>query len=153
MSELPQIAHRWEPILGIPETPAYDFAVESSGAGRLALTLKYSLIAGNDARDMRLVFGEVLAFRTHWDGDKPVVGGIADPPKCCEGPCEGFAWPLLTIENSDWLASGDFAVSRHLASDLGQEQWSQFSVITLERGVDIIARGLISTAWLPTHAD
>jgi len=109
MSERQQIAHRWEPVPDIPEPPAYDFSAESSGAGRLTLTLKYSLVAGNDARDMRIVFGDVIAFRTYWDGDTPAVGGVSVPPWCFEGPCKGVTWSLLYAENSQWLVSGDFA--------------------------------------------
>jgi hypothetical protein len=151
MSGPPQIAHRWEPLQDIPETPAYDFAVESSGIGRLTLTLRYSLVAGNDARDLRLIFKDVLAFRTNWDGNTPVVGGIIDPPRCTKGRCEGYTWSLLAIENSRWLAGGDFATSLHVASDLGEDQWRQFSVIAIERGIDIIARGEVSATWLRVH--
>ena len=148
MTKLIQAVHRWEPIEGIPETPTYDFAIESDADGQLKLRLSYSLVAGNDDRDMQLIFASVLAFRTHWDGDKPAVGRISDPPRCLSGPCAGFTWPLLIVKYSEWLASEDFDVSRAVSSAAGEESWRQFSVVAMQRSIDVIARGAVSATWL-----
>ena len=55
------------------------------------------------------------------------------------------------IENSEWFASGDFATSRPLATDLGETEWSQFTIIAMERGIDIVARGSVTATWHRTQ--
>jgi hypothetical protein len=133
MGQTQQTAVQWRPLSDILETSCADFRLESFEDRRLVLTVRYSWMTECDNRDLKLGFSQVLAFRTHWDGDSPSVGKLV-------------TWPLLIVENSDWLASGDFCTSNFGASQ-GHESWTQYSVISLERSVDIVARGAITANW------
>lgn len=140
-----QLLTRWCPVAGLPDTPIYDFAVESLECGKASLTCNYANIVGSDGRNLLLTFHEMLAFRVHWDGDAPMVGRYQDAPRC-QG--DRYIWPLLDVKNSEWLASGDFDTSRAIAEALNQAPWAQFSIVTLERSIDVIARGEISADWI-----
>jgi len=62
------------------------------------------------------------------------------------------AAPLLIVKNSRWLASGDFDTSVAIADSMKAESWQQFTIVTLERGIDVIARGEISAKWVTAKA-
>jgi len=143
-----QTAVRWCPLADIPETPIEDFVLESSRAGQLRLVLRYSQIPVNPDRDLELMFSDALALRMHWEGDAPLVGGrLVDPPRC-GGKSSQFIWPLLIVKNSRWLVSGDFDTSNFIAEAMKTEPWQQFTFLTLERSIDIIARGEVSANWI-----
>ena len=74
---------------------------------------------------------------------------MIDPPHCASDKFSGFVWPLLIVKNSRWLASGDFDTSVAIAAGTNKEPWQQFTVVTLERSIDIIARGDVSANGLP----
>lgn len=76
-----------------------------------------------------------------------MVGRLNNPPYCASDEFFPFVWPLLIVENSQWLASGDFDTSMTISDAMNQEPWQQFSILTLERSIDIIARGEISAEW------
>jgi hypothetical protein len=137
----------WRPLADIPETPCADFVLKSSQAGKLSLVLRYSQIARNADRDLTIVFSDALASRTHWDGDAPVVGRLIDPPHCTSDQFSRFVWPLLIVKNSRWLAGGDFDTSVAIAAGMNLAPWQQFTVLTLERSIDIIARGEVDAKW------
>jgi hypothetical protein len=141
---------RWEPIAGIPESTAYDYAVESRRATKLTVVLEYSKVKGNPVRNLELAFEEVAAFRGRWDGDIPAVGALADPPRCAYGPCKGMTWSLIIVENSQWLASPDLLTSTSVAKASGKERWRHYAIVTMERGLDVIARGIVQARWVPT---
>jgi hypothetical protein len=143
-----QTAIRWCPLADIPETPCEDFILESTRAGQLRLVLRYSQIRVNPDRDLELTFSEVLGLRIHWDGDAPVVGRLIAPPHCEGEKFSGFVWPLLIVRNSQWLACGDFSTSLLLAEGTKAEPWQQFTFLTLERSIDVIARGEVSAGWI-----
>jgi hypothetical protein len=147
-----QTVIRWRPLADIPETPCADFILESSQAGQMSLALRYSQIAGNTDRDLTITFSDALALRIHWDGDAPVVGKLIDPPHCASDEFSQFVWPLLIVKNSRWMASGDFDTSVGIAAGMNMEPWQQFTVVTLERSIDIIARGEVSAKWATAKA-
>ena len=141
-----QTAVRWCPLADIPETPIEDFILESSKAGQLRLVLRYSQIPVNPDRDLALMFSDALALRMHWEGDAPLVGRLVDPPRCAgDSRC---IWPLLIVKNSRWLASGEFDTSNFIAEEMKRELWQQFTFLTLERSIDVIARGEVSANWI-----
>jgi hypothetical protein len=146
MTPLQQKALRWCPTSDIPETPCYDFSLESSGTSQLRLTLQYSKIRGNPDRDLVLIFSDVCAFRCYWDGDGVDLG--TPRPLCASPAFRGYPWPLLTIENSRWIASADFATSRYVAEAFAEEAWQHFRVLTLERHLDVLARGAVAAEWI-----
>jgi hypothetical protein len=143
-----QIAIRWCPLADIPGTPCEDFILESPKAGQLRLVLRYSQIRVNSDRDLELTFSDTLGLRIHWDGDAPVVGRLTNPPHCEGDKFSGYVWPLLIVKNSRWLASGDFSTSLLIAEGVKSESWRQFSIVTLERSLDIIARGEVAATWI-----
>jgi hypothetical protein len=144
-----QIAVRWCPLADIPESPIEDFVFESSRAGQLRLVLRYSQIPVNPDRDLELMFSDALALRMHWEGDAPLVGGrLVDPPHCVGDQVSQYIWPLLIVKNSRWLVSGDFDTSNFFAEAEKREPWQQFTFLTLERSIDIIARGEVSANWI-----
>lgn len=145
MTDLRQGAARWEPVPDIPETPCADFSLESDETGRLRLLLRYSWIRGNQA-DLALDFADVRAIRTFWDGDGD--GSIYDCVPRCSGTHSYYLWPLQEISRSDWLGSGNFVASVEIARARGQEPWRHYRIITLERSLDILARGSISGRWI-----
>ena len=146
MIALTSKALRWEPTTAIPETPCADFTLESYETGTLKLTLRFSWVKGN-AFDLLLTFSEVRAIRTFWDGDGDGSLSDLEPPRC-SGPYSGYIWPLLEIEQSRWLNSGDFAASIAIADGTSQLPWRHYRVLTLERSLDILARGTILTEWM-----
>jgi hypothetical protein len=143
-----QIAIRWCPLADIPETPCEDFILESSKAGQLRLVLRYSQIPVNSDRDLELLFSDALALRMHWEGDAPLVGRLVDPPRCAGDKFSRCIWPLLIVKNSRWLASGEFDTSNFIAEEMKREPWQQFTFLTLERSIDVIARGEVSANWI-----
>jgi hypothetical protein len=149
MQETEQQALRWQPIDDLPNTPCADFGIETPVAGQLKLTVRYSWISGNADRDLLLTFPDFCGLRVHWDGDAPVVGRIENAPRCESEKFGGFIWPLLHIENPQWLRAGDFDTSNAIAEGSGQAEWQQFTVIALERSVDIIARLPVTAEWVP----
>ncbi len=146
MIALTSKALRWEPTTAIPETPCADFTLESFETGVLKLTLRFSWIKGNSS-DLILTFSEVQAIRTFWDGDGYGSQTYLEPPYC-SGSFSGYIWPLLEIEQSRWLNSGDFAVSIAIAEAHSQLPWRHYRVLTLERSLDILARGTILSEWI-----
>jgi hypothetical protein len=124
--------------------------LESFEAGSLKLTLRYSWIVGNSS-DLMLNFPEVRAIRTFWDGDGERDQFNTEPPRCA-GERVGYIWPLLEIESSRWMESSAFSTSMAIAQALGQEPWRHYQVITLERSLDILARGTVTGVWLPGSA-
>jgi hypothetical protein len=143
-------AIRWEPTEEIPETPCADFTLESYETGVLKLTLRYSWIEGNNY-DLMLTFSDVRAIRTFWDGDGDGSQTDKEPPRCI-GANSQFTWPLLEIEQSRWLNSGAFATSIAMVDASNELPWRHYRVLTLERSVDILARGAIPGKWVaPTH--
>jgi hypothetical protein len=145
MTVFHQEAVRWEPVPNIPETPCADFTFESYETGRLRLLLRYSWIRGNQS-DLVLDFAGVRAIGTFWDGD-------GDHPKYesaprCSGVHGAYLWPLLEIGGSHWLGSGNFAASIAIAEVCGEEPWRHYRILTLERSLDLLARGPISGRWV-----
>jgi hypothetical protein len=141
--ELQERSLRWEPAPGIPETPIAEVALESAQSGHLRLKLKYFLIQSNDDRDLLLTFSEVRAFKVYWDGD--AVSQEKDRPRCSGPRFPDDFWPLLLVENSKWIASGDFLGFGPFALDA---TYQHFRVLTLDRHVDIIATGAVSAEWI-----
>jgi hypothetical protein len=150
MTALSQRVSRWEPVADIPDSPCGDFKLESCEAGNATLTLRYSWVVGNDA-DLVLSFSEVNAIRTFWDGDGDGVKSDGEPPRC-SGVHAGYIWPLLLVEPSAWLRSGAFDTSLFIAESMNREPWRHYRVITLERSVDILARGTILGHWIAASA-
>ena len=150
MSANLQRVARWEPVADIPDSPCGDFLLESYEAGKAKLTLRYSWVKGNDS-DLILNFHEVVSIRTFWDGDGGGVMSHEEPPRCL-GLHAGFIWPLLLVEQSAWLESGQFAASIAIAEALKEEPWQHYQVLTLERSVDILARGAITGHWIAGSA-
>jgi hypothetical protein len=52
------------------------------------------------------------------------------------------------VKNSRWLASGEFDTSNFIAEEMKREPWQQFTFLTLERSIDVIARGEVSANWI-----
>jgi hypothetical protein len=148
MTALSPKAIRWEPTIAIPETPCADFMIESYETGVLNLTLRYSWIKGNSA-DLLLTFQETRAIRTFWDGDGDGSQSDLESPRCADAQ---WIWPLLEIEHSRWLSSGNFTASIAIAEATSQLPWRHYRVLTLERSIDVLARGAILAEWVaPSH--
>lgn len=145
MTTLHQEAVRWEPVANIPDTPCADFFFESYETGRMRLVLRYSWVRGNQA-DLELEFADVRAIKTFWDGDgdHPIYAGAPT----CSGVHSGYRWPLLEITTSTWLRGGNFATSIAIAELRGEEAWRHYNILTLERSLDILARGSIRGEWV-----
>ena len=98
--------------------------------------------------DLELVidFADARSFKTRWDGDilAPEFDGAR--PRCTSGR---WPWPLVIVENSRWIASDELTVSRDLGNSIFEKPWQHFNVLSLERSVDIIARGAITARWEP----
>ncbi len=145
MTEAGLRAIRWEPIANLPESPCFDFALASAEHGKLEVTLIYSEIRGNAARDLVLTFSDVIAFRCYWDGDN--VPKYVEKP-VCSGLFAGLAWPLRIITHSNWIGGKELSVSRFVAETHNQEAWRHFSILTLQRHLDVAARGAVSGHWI-----
>jgi hypothetical protein len=130
-----QIARRWDPTPSIPAMCAADFVLHSAYCEEAKVTLLYSNIVGNPKQDLHLWFKKVIAFRTYWDGDG--VGRVASRPA-----------NLVNVENSSWLADGDFGASIATSDFLGVI--THYHLVTLHRSLDLLARGPVTATWRPS---
>jgi hypothetical protein len=150
MSQHLEKVSRWEPIPDVPESPCADFKLESLETGKAKVTLRYSWVLGNTA-DLELLFADVNAIRTFWDGDGDAAQTDGDPPRC-SGRHAGYIWPLLIVEPSAWLNTGHFATSVAIAEAMNKPAWRHYRMLTLERSLDVLARGIVLAHWIPPAA-
>ncbi|WP_426020780.1 hypothetical protein [Brevundimonas sp. DWR2-3-1b1] len=116
-------------------TPSYgDVELESPNCRTLILTLPY------EEGKLRLLFKDVRAFMTSWDGDpNPFVTFK-----------EAAARPsaLMKVKESRWLASGHFHLDVE-SSDISANAWEHFYALASERSVHVAAREDVEAAWIP----
>jgi hypothetical protein len=136
---------QWDVATDVPDCPVGGFMVESFEDGRARLTLRYSWVVGNPARDLRITIEEVRALRTLWDGD----GELATSPRpTCSGRHSREVWPLLEVVNSRWFTGSDLSLSTEIGSSIEKRPWRHFQVLSPERSIDLMGRGLVSAEWV-----
>jgi hypothetical protein len=116
-------------------TPSFgDIEVESPNSRTVVLTLPY------EEGKLRLLFKDVRAVMTSWDGDpNPFVTFK-----------EAAARPsaLMKVEGSRWLASGHFHLDIE-SSDTSVSSWEHFYALASERSVHVAARDDLEATWMP----
>lgn len=90
---------------------------------------------------LRLLFKDVRALMTSWDGDP-------DPFVTFE---EAAARPgaLAIVEESRWLASDSFALGIESSGIVGSKPWVHFYILADGRSVHIAARDDVEASWVP----
>jgi hypothetical protein len=135
---------RFEPIVDIA-APCAAIVLHADPAA-LTVRLIFSDVRGSTGHDVLVRFGrEVVACMSHDEFVHPWQVDLA----AAEVPCLGGAWtqyafPLLLVEGSHWLASfsdsqiaeGERAVARH------------FRFVSLDNIVDVLTLGDAEAEWV-----
>ncbi len=135
---------RWEPIAGI-EAPIADVEISYRGPN-LTLCLVPAPAYGGRDRDLILRFDQrIVAFMTHGEFEHPWndPGERGPIPKADNPPPFTFAFPLLQVINSDWIAS--FSPLR--LGDRERASLAHYRIISLFDTVDVLTQGPVSAEW------
>jgi hypothetical protein len=102
-------------------------------------------VRGGGERDLRVRFGrDVVACMSHREFAHPwqAYGDAAEVPRLA-GPWAAYAYPLLLVGNSRWLASfGDGQIP-----DFERALVRHFRFVSLGNTVDVLTTGDASAEW------
>ncbi|HEU4630108.1 MAG TPA: hypothetical protein VFS08_10175, partial [Gemmatimonadaceae bacterium] len=135
---------RFQPVDGVAAPCAA--AVLHGKPAAVTVRLVFSDVRGNPGRDLLVHFGrEVVACMSHDAFVHPwQVDNATGEVPCLDAPWAQYAFPLLLVEGSHWLASfsdsqvgdGERAVARH------------FRFVSLANIVDVLALGDVEAEWI-----
>lgn len=90
---------------------------------------------------LRLLFKDVRALMTSWDGDPN--------PFVTFEEAAARPGPLAIVEESRWLASDSFALGVESSGVVSSKPWMHFYILADGRAVHIAARDDIEATWIP----
>lgn len=130
----------WNPISGIDLLCAdIGFSFGPHGPRppwHLEVRMYFSLVRDNPCRDLLLAFDDAAAFR--WEEE--LFGGTWLPNDLPRR--QGYAFPLLTIEHSPWIAA---LADRH---PLATEGRTHYAFVSLNGTAEIIAGTPVRAEWV-----
>lgn len=136
---------RWEPVAGVA-APCAGIVLHADPADTRVL-LRFSQVRDAPGRDLLVRFGrDVLACTSHdefvhpWQAD----GATGEVPRL-PPPWDRYAFPLLLVDGSHWLAS--FADSQIL--DEHRALARHFRFVSLDNTVDVLTIGDAEAEWVP----
>jgi hypothetical protein len=135
---------RWEPIAGI-EAPFADVEISYRGP-ELTLCLVPTPVYGGKDRDLILRFGQrIIALMSHGEFEHPWndPGERGPIPRADNPPPYTFAFPLLRVIDSEWVAS--FFPSRLDTRE--RPTLTHYRIITLADTLDVLTQGPVSAEW------
>jgi hypothetical protein len=135
---------RWQPVFDVDSPCAH--IVLCTNADDLSIRLCFSAVQGAAPRDLLLRFGsDVLASMSHDEFVHPWNAGdpAGDVPRLGHA-WPGFAFPLLEVQDSRWLAS--FSDSQ--ISDDQRVAARHLRFVSLDNTVDVLTLGEIGAAWV-----
>jgi hypothetical protein len=135
---------RFTPVADVAAPCAY--IVLRTEPGCHTVRLSFSNMRGEPPRDLVLHFDSVMACMSHTKFAHPWEAmRIAELPRL-EGRWNGYAFPLLEVRNSQWLASfGDFQ-----SMGLERKIVRHFRFVSLDNIVDLLmyGDGVVTAEWV-----
>lgn len=128
---------KWEPTGEIATPAARALIVEDQGG--LAVTLMFSEIVDGLHPDLHINFGRVPAYTVHEEFVHPWNDSQTEPPKLT-GEWEGYTYPLLLVQDSEWVNS----LTERLVS---YEAPIHYRLVTLDQIVDVLCNKLPAANW------
>lgn len=132
------------PVAGVVAPCAY--AVLCTEPGDYTVRLSFSNVIGAPAQDLLVRFDSVMACMSHAEFSHPWEAmSKAELPRL-EGRWDGYAFPLLEVKDSDWLASFTDCQTIGLARDVVRH----FRFVSLDNVVDVLmyGDGAVTAEWI-----
>jgi hypothetical protein len=129
---------KWEPVEGIV-TPAARALIEEDHEG-LVVTMVFSEIVDGLHSDLRVKFGRVPGHTVYEEFVHPSNGSQTESPKLV-GKWEAYTYPLLVIQDSEWVHSLSDRLISFPAS-------VHYRFVTLDQIVDILCDKLPEATWV-----
>jgi hypothetical protein len=136
---------RWSPVPDVT-APCADIVLHAE-PGDVTARLRFSLVRDAAPRDLLLRFGrEVAACASHdeflhpWQADETA----GEVPRLA-GDWVGYAYPLLRVHDSRWLASfgeGQLVDYQHVTL-------THYRLVSMDNTVDVLTAGEPSAEWVP----
>lgn len=141
----------------IPFTPVADviapcaYAVLCTEPGDCTVRLSFSNVRGAPARDLLVRFDSVMACMSHTKFSHPWEAmSITELPRL-EGEWDGYAFPMLEVKDSCWLAT----FTDYQAIGLAREAVRHFRFLSLDNLVDVLMHGdgVVTAEWVTVTQD
>jgi hypothetical protein len=137
---------KWEPAPGIVG-PSADISFAYSGRDKASVTMHFSRVVGLPPEDLLLRFEGLVALR--WELECPGFDPVPkDLPKCTEVQWRIWTFPLLKIEESEWLKQYQPIYEPAKAPSL-----SHFLLVSMNDLVQLIARSDATAEWISVRSD
>ena len=136
---------RWQPVPGVA-TPCSDIELHVADEATVA-RLRFSRVKGASPRDLLVRFERgVVGCMSHEEFAHPEQADAqAGEVPCLGGPWSAYAFPLLRVHASRWLASfsdGQLLDERRAAA-------SHYRLVSLDNTVDVLTTGAVAAEWVP----
>jgi hypothetical protein len=139
---------RWEPVAGV-NAPCFHVVLHDDPAD-LTVLLRFSAVTGGVDDDLLIRFGrDVVACMSHDEFVHPwqAYDDGAPVPRL-GGEWASYAYPLLLVSDSRWLAS--FSDSQILDDQRAAAR--HFRFVSFDNTVDVLTVGEAVAEWIaPTH--
>jgi len=135
--ELTERQEQWNPIEGI-ETPAGRALLHDDHDG-LTVTLLFSEIAGASDANLRIEFGDVLAYCVYEEFEHPWETAESAPR--LSGRWDRYIYPLLQINDSKWIASLPNLLFVHPGA-------THYRLLTLDQIIDVLCLKQPKVSWV-----
>ncbi|MBB4634225.1 hypothetical protein [Longimicrobium terrae] len=118
----------------------------NTAAAAFTVSLEFSAVRSAARLDLRLEFRErVFACMSHEEFVHPWQYEQHGPVPRLSPPWERYAFPVLKVHDSRWLAS--FSDSQILDVELPEVIHYRF--VTLDHTADVLASGEVHASWVP----
>jgi hypothetical protein len=131
-------SEKWEPIDGIA-TPSARALIKEDHKG-LVVILVFSEIVDAPQSDLRINFGRVPAYTVYEEFVHPWNDPATEYPTLV-GNWGNYTYPLLLIQNSDWMNS----LSKRLIT---HPDCVHYRFVTLDQIVDVLSSKVPEVSWV-----
>jgi hypothetical protein len=135
---------RWQPVPDVT-TPCAEIVLYAD-PGATTVRLRFSLVRDAAPRDLVLGFGrDVVACTSYEEFAHPwqLATGDGAVPRLAE-PWAGYAFPLLLVQPSRWLAS----FSDYQLDDERRSAAAHYRLVSLDNTVDVLTTGRVTAEWV-----
>jgi hypothetical protein len=133
------VAVRWEPVTGV-DWPCADILFAYSPPDALHVRMRFSNVVGVREADLVLEFSGAIA--AQWESESFGLISLPDLlPKCRSPRWDTWTFPLLRIDNSEWLAT------YHARNPFGAEGRCHYVIVTMNDLLHVLARPTLEATW------
>ena len=135
----PERYEKWEAVKGIT-APIARVAIEEDDNG-LRMTLYFSEMVNGLPSNLHINFGRVPAYAVYDEFVHPWLSHTQFPPRL-DGAWDGYSFPLLLVNNSQWQSS--FSESQMI-------NWTNslhYRIVTLDHTVDVLCNTVPEVKWV-----